>query len=113
MNIECTLCSLPANLFECSMLDIFARQTRLPLAPNLDALQQCSSRVVARLSNREHGLEMHMCINERRRGKADSSLNLARSAVRGHLIRGSGESSIWSTDFNDASAALEVRIVDD
>src|SRR5260370_2037301 len=97
-NIECTLCYLPADLFECSMLDIFARQTRLPLAPNLDAFQQCSSRVVARLSNGEHGIEMNMCITERRRDKPASSINLACGSVAIHLTRNSSQPSIFHID---------------
>src|SRR6266436_7546007 len=56
---------------------------------------------------------MDVRINERRRDKPASSINLACGAVGGQHIRDSGESSILYSDINEVRAAMKVRMTDD
>src|SRR5437763_14004364 len=85
-----TLRYLPTNLFQSPALDIFAGQARLALTPDLDALQQCARRVVARLPHSEHSIKVDMGIDKGRGDKHTSTINLTNGAIRGELIGDTG-----------------------
>src|SRR5262249_58448721 len=71
----------PLDRLHRSLLHVLVGQGRLALAPDLDALDQRTALVVARLANGKHRIQVHMAIYEWRRDQTPSRVYLACSRI--------------------------------
>src|SRR5690242_20224568 len=111
-NVQRPLRYFPAYLFQHAPLHIFARQRWFALAPDLDAFEQGTAGIVARLSNSQHGIQVDMRIDEGGRDEPPGSIDFARCPIS-NLTRDAGELAILNSDIDQSRAAVQPGMAND
>jgi hypothetical protein len=111
--VQCTLSYFPANLFQDAPPHILAAQTRLALTPDLDALQQRSTGIVARLANGQHSIQVNMRVDKRRREQAASGVDLAYGGGCPKIRRDTRKTAILDREIDQSLAPMQTRVADE
>src|SRR5579871_6608174 len=111
-NVQRSLRHFPAYLFQYAPFHIFARQRGLALAPDLDAFEQSAAGIVARLSHRQHGIQVDMRIDEGGRNQPTGSINFVCRTVS-NIRRDASELPILNSDIDQSRLAVQSGMTND